>query len=730
MTYLSTELLPIDDNGGYLLVHGIEDSNSGRIYREDTRLAAALSGHLDSEATTDLLSSFTVPRPASESAARNHRKRAEAHRGISKSGDGGPSQARYMQQCSARQEYSALIAETDQLWLPCRVAASRNGTAAFALSTTKQDDNTPDKTIVRHIDCASGKTLLERSHAATRFGFATDAYKEYQGFLAMDTEARSLLVQTVPDRMKQNARLRLFLEERSLTKKLKTVCKSEESGNTHSELVGQSVDYWFMCSEDFESRNGQITVLDKNTCKRIDQFDVARKPSSIAVSRDGNLIAMGFMGCAVWVLDRTSGKMRKFAPHIGARRDNSATVQISDAGDFVVSKTLDDTCVTSLDNGTSASLGKLKDVTHESDAVEGVDTDIRIQSAIAILGDRIGIAEDGAVREVSRSPADYDNHFVSETGRKGARKPVKVTRKAPIEESISKARLEPHQDTLLHLRSPAAVVNSKKLGKRGWSQPGVQHAPELGASRFGGWPDLQKGADWPMADGRPMAFLAQVNLEEAHAAQPELKLPGDGLLSFFLGCIDDTYTKDGDSRERYMADIAQDRPAGAEPGYKVIYTPAAAKLERLEYEDGTLPELADPAVLKLKPGGKPLPDEQSTAQEALPLTAFERADYIEMVSQLQSDNQYHQLMGYPSLIQFTPPELYCEAGSFDFPSDPDSEEYRAFAEKAAEWTMLLQLYSDPTPDFLWGDGGKFYFYIRRSDLAKQNFDDVRVYFEN
>jgi len=86
------------------------------------------------------------------------------------------------------------------------------------------------------------------------------------------------------------------------------------------------------------------------------------------------------------------------------------------------------------------------------------------------------------------------------------------------------------------------------------------------------------------------------------------------------------------------------RPTGAEPGYKVFYTPASAELQRLEYEGGTFPDV------------------QSIAQETLPLTAFERADYIEMISQLQSDNNYHQLMGYPTLIQFTPPELYCEAG--------------------------------------------------------------------
>ena len=730
MNYLRTAFLPIDDTGGYLLVHGVEDTNRSRIYRDDTRLATALSGHLDSATTVDLLASFTMSRPASGAAATDHRKKAEMHRAMGDSGDGGPSQVRYMYQCAARQEYSALIAETDQRWLPGRVAAGRNGTAAIALTTLKPGDNLPDKTFVRHIDCATGRILLERRLAATRLGFATDAHKEYLDFLAMESDARALLVKTVPDRMKKRGQPRIYYEERSLTKNLKTVCTSKEAQRSYPGLVGQSADHWIICAGDFGSRNGRISILEKGTCKLVEQFDVARKPTSIAASRNGQFIAMGFSGCAVWVLDRAAGKTRKFAPHIGARRDDAATVQISDAGDFVVSQTLEGVCITALDNGTSAALGKLRDVTHDGDAFEGMDTSIRIQSAIAVLGNRIGVAEGGTVREVSRCTADHDDHFVSEVGRKGARKPVKVSRKAPIEESITKARLESHLDSLLHLRSPAAVITSKKLGKRGWSQPGIQHAPELGASRFGGWPDVAKGTEWPMSDGRPMAFLAQINLEEAHAAQPGLKLPEEGLLSFFLGCTDDTYTRDDDPRERFMVDFVQDRPAGAEPGYRVVLTAATAELERLEYEGAPLPELVAPAVLKLKPGGKVFPDEQSIARETLPLTAFERADYLEMVSQLQSDNHYHQLMGYPSLIQFTPPELYCESGNFDFPTDPGSEEFQTLAAKAAEWTLLLQLYSDPTPDLSWGDGGKFYFYVRRSDLANQNFDDVRVFFEN
>ncbi len=63
----------------------------------------------------------------------------------------------------------------------------------------------------------------------------------------------------------------------------------------------------------------------------------------------------------------------------------------------------------------------------------------------------------------------------------------------------------------------------------------------VGASRFGGRPDLPDGYPWPQLNGIPMAFLAQLRLDELRAALPSdappvgLELPEEGLLVVFAG---------------------------------------------------------------------------------------------------------------------------------------------------------------------------------------------------
>lgn len=55
----------------------------------------------------------------------------------------------------------------------------------------------------------------------------------------------------------------------------------------------------------------------------------------------------------------------------------------------------------------------------------------------------------------------------------------------------------------------------------------------LGASRFGGDPDLPPGAPWPERDGVPMPFVAQLRLAELAPFDVEHVLPDRGSLLFF-----------------------------------------------------------------------------------------------------------------------------------------------------------------------------------------------------
>jgi uncharacterized protein YwqG len=67
----------------------------------------------------------------------------------------------------------------------------------------------------------------------------------------------------------------------------------------------------------------------------------------------------------------------------------------------------------------------------------------------------------------------------------------------------------------------------------------IKSAPDIGASKFGGTPDLPKGIPWPESDDRLFVFVAQINLSELPALCRQF--PRDGLLSFFIGTDEPAY---------------------------------------------------------------------------------------------------------------------------------------------------------------------------------------------
>ena len=61
----------------------------------------------------------------------------------------------------------------------------------------------------------------------------------------------------------------------------------------------------------------------------------------------------------------------------------------------------------------------------------------------------------------------------------------------------------------------------------------------VGASKFGGAPDVPAGFAWPSWDERPLSFMAQINLEEIAPFDIENKLSASGLLLFFYFMADE-----------------------------------------------------------------------------------------------------------------------------------------------------------------------------------------------
>lgn len=275
----------------------------------------------------------------------------------------------------------------------------------------------------------------------------------------------------------------------------------------------------------------------------------------------------------------------------------------------------------------------------------------------------------------------------------------------------------------------------------------------LGASKFGGRPDLPPGESWPHRPpyapspfwdhGRgprsaPLSFLAQINLGDIQAAGgTDLPLPTSGLLSFF-----------------YDVEVM---PWGFDPvdapGFRVLYhdsdwiertSPPDSLAEDWQFSEHALqmdagesiPTVDSDAVERLLAR---FPDRKSIRPRFLDALVrfvrsdvFRRPDRREMWSRLFGAlepfaSSGHVVGGWPHPVQnamegecqYVSNGVYC--GS---PQDFDSERARELEPGTRDWRLILQLSSDDAAGWMWGDVGNLYFWIRHPDLAHRRFDRV------
>ena len=221
----------------------------------------------------------------------------------------------------------------------------------------------------------------------------------------------------------------------------------------------------------------------------------------------------------------------------------------------------------------------------------------------------------------------------------------------------------------------------------------------IGASRIGGSPDLPTDFVWPTyEDGRPLTFLAQLNLAEVAAAgSPIPTLPGSGQLLLFSawGWVqpDDSspHVPDeshihgpqaGWTRVSYLPDVGLSRrkAPGGTPRFKPATIAFASRLSL----PGTTEELD---LLELGWA-------EATVETYLELTANFNSAREWMLSRRQHRTPpRHQLGGYPRFEQGYPSVL-----------------------QGSGLRMLLQLGADPLTNMAWGDGGDLIFYCDETQL--------------
>ena len=216
-------------------------------------------------------------------------------------------------------------------------------------------------------------------------------------------------------------------------------------------------------------------------------------------------------------------------------------------------------------------------------------------------------------------------------------------------------------------------------------------------SKFGGTPYLPKDFVWPIYEGKPseniskapLAFLAQINLEELAPFDKEGLLPKKGMLYFFY-----------DARMVCRG-----------------FDPVDKNCAKVYFFDGEKEDLI-PAFPSL-----PLP-EQAFEEFEISFTGKRSLPAIEKFSSIYFDGE----------CDFEEGEMLddCERisrGVYCGGALRESEEERKdILKHSRDWLLLLQLGTIETDgaDVMWGDCGKLYFYIKKQDLTERNFDGVWV----
>lgn len=122
-----------------------------------------------------------------------------------------------------------------------------------------------------------------------------------------------------------------------------------------------------------------------------------------------------------------------------------------------------------------------------------------------------------------------------------------------------------------------------------------------------------------------------------------------------------------------------------------------------------------------------LPPAERQEVDDLGLADDECDAYCELELAQTGIEYYHQVGGYPQLIQADGLELDAQLASNGITCSEKgyrSERAKALAAGASEWRLLFQIASEKDGDFMWGDSGNLYFMIRESDARAARFDNV------
>jgi uncharacterized protein YwqG len=228
---------------------------------------------------------------------------------------------------------------------------------------------------------------------------------------------------------------------------------------------------------------------------------------------------------------------------------------------------------------------------------------------------------------------------------------------------------------------------------------------------LGGLPDLPQEIPWPLLNGVPQSFIAQIRLEEIKPLVPNADFPANGMLYFFYDAHQQTYGEKPADRGGWQVIYY-----GGEPG-RLVQRSAPPGLPA----EGSYQACTVSLYSEITFPGKPeifLPDFNWTEDEQ---TRYE--DFLYNFPSPQDRAAIHnRLLGHPDTIQ-DDMHLQC-ALMANGVSSIDDPQAATLAKTALDWQLLLQVDSDEHAGMKWASAGLLYFWIEREKLAALHFENT------
>lgn len=240
-------------------------------------------------------------------------------------------------------------------------------------------------------------------------------------------------------------------------------------------------------------------------------------------------------------------------------------------------------------------------------------------------------------------------------------------------------------------------------------------------SKIGGVPFVENDC-WPKSQktDQYLSFVAQIDLSEIAKFDLKEELPKKGLLSFYinLDSLDEgrvIYSPESNIlREASLPEVfVQELERKQLPFFSRLLTKAKP------YEVFEERQLYG-SIEYMIPWGDSLQVklyhlENGTASKNMDISEQFIDEYVR-----ESESDHH-LLGYYVGLQESIYELNGFKTDKYFPEISEDS-----VKKGLEWRLLFQLDSDRSVNINWLDRGKLLFFIHREDLAKRNFEDVKL----